>query len=312
VALIVGFVVAVAATPIAALVARRLRIVDEPGPLKVHTDPVPYLGGVAVFVALAVPVAVARPVLLIPLGLSLALGLADDRNAPSPAARLTLEVAIGLVAGWLVPAPGPLGTVITAALVVALLNAVNLLDGLDGLAAGVTVVSAVGFALVLEGDSRVLAMALAGSLAGFLVWNRPPARIYLGDAGSYLIGTALAILLAASFDEGDSVAVGIGAALFVAVPVADTAVAIARRLRTGRALFAGDRGHVYDQLVDKGWGSASAVIACIAVQGLLVGLGVAIGNLPAAIAVGVTVALVATVGTLLLTAFTTPGSWRTR
>ena len=311
-AVIIGFVVAVAATPIAARVARRLRIVDEPGPLKVQTDPVPYLGGVAVFVALAVPVALARPVLLLPLGLALALGLADDRNAPSPTARLIMEAAIGLVAGWIVPAPGPLGGVITAALVVGLLNAVNLLDGLDGLAAGVTLVSAVGFAIVLEGDSQVLALALAGSVAGFLVWNRPPARIYLGDAGSYLLGTALAMLLAAAFEEGNSLAVGSGAILFVAVPVADTAVAVFRRLRAGRAVFRGDRGHVYDQLIDKGWGSVHVVVVCIAVQVLLVGIGVAIGNLPAALAIGVTAALVATVGTLFLVVFTTPGTWKTR
>ena len=113
------------------------------------------------------------------------------------------------------------------------------------------------------------------------MWNRPPARIYLGDAGSYLLGTALAMLLAAAFDEGDSLAVGSGAALFVAVPVADTAVAVVRRLRAGRALFRGDRGHVYDQLIDKGWGSVHVVVVCIAVQALLVGIGVAIGNLPA-------------------------------
>jgi hypothetical protein len=77
-----------------------------------------------------------------------------------------------------------------------------------------------------------------------------------------------------------------GAALFVAVPVADTAVAVVRRLRAGRALFRGDRGHVYDQLIDKGWGSVHVIVVCIAVQGLRVGIGVAIGNLPAAIADG--------------------------
>jgi UDP-GlcNAc:undecaprenyl-phosphate GlcNAc-1-phosphate transferase len=311
VALIVGFVVAVVAAPIAALLARRLGFVDSPGLLKVQADPVPYLGGVAVFVALAVPVAVARPLLLLPLALSLALGLMDDRNGPSPAARLIVEVAIGAVAGWLVPVPGPLGGVITAALVVGMLNAVNLLDGLDGLASGVSLISAVGFAFLLEGDLRVLALALAGGLAGFLVWNRPPARIYLGDAGSYLIGTALAMLLAASFAEGDSLAVSSGAVLFVAVPVADTAVAIVRRLRAGRSLLYGDRGHIYDQLVDRGWNSVAVVAVCIAAQGLLVAIGVAIGSLGDGVAVGITAVLVAIFGIVALLAFTAPGTWKT-
>jgi UDP-GlcNAc:undecaprenyl-phosphate GlcNAc-1-phosphate transferase len=312
VALIVGFVVAVVAAPIAALVARRLGIVDSPGLLKVQTHPVPYLGGVAVFAALTVPVAVARPLLLLPLGLSLVLGLADDRGGPSPAARLIVEVAIGIVAALTLPADGLAGGVITVALVVAMLNAVNLLDGLDGLASGVGLISAVGFAFLLEGDLRVVALALAGSLAGFLVWNRPPARIYLGDAGSYLVGTALAILLAGTFEHGDSLAVSSGAVLFVAVPVADTAVTIVRRLRGRRPLLQGDRGHIYDQLVDRGWGSVAVVVACIVVQGLLVGIGVAIGSLPAGIAVAVTALLVAIVGTLALVAFTTPGTWKAR
>ena len=140
----------------------------------------------------------------------------------------------------------------------------------------------------------MLALALAGSAAGLLVWNRPPARIYLGDAGSYLIGTALAMLLAATFEEVDF-AVSSGAVLLVVVPVADTAVAVVRRLRAGRLCSAAP-GHVYDQLIDKGWGSVHVVVACIAVQALLVGIGVAIGNLPAGIAVGVTAALVAAAG----------------
>ena len=93
----------------------------------------------------------------------------------------------------------------------------------------------------------------AGALVGFLLWNRPPARIYLGDAGSYLVGTALAILLALTATEHGTEAPTAGALLFVAVPVADTTVAIVRRWRAGQPLRQGDRGHVYDQLVDRGW-----------------------------------------------------------
>jgi UDP-GlcNAc:undecaprenyl-phosphate/decaprenyl-phosphate GlcNAc-1-phosphate transferase len=312
VAVIAGFGVAAVVTPIAALVARRLGIVDSPGLLKVQAHPVPYLGGVAVFAALAVPVAVERPLLLLPLGLSLALGLADDRNGPSPTTRLVLEVAIGVIAALVLPVQGLVGLLITVGLVVGLLNALNLLDGLDGLAAGVSLMSAVGFAFVVDGEFQVLALALAGSLAGFLVWNRPPARIYLGDAGSYLIGTALAVLLAAVFEKGDSLSVSSGAVLFIAVPVGDTAVAIVRRLRARRPLFQGDRGHVYDQLVDRGWGSVAVVAIFIGVQGLLVGVGIAIGSLTTGVAIGVTALLVAIVGTLFFVAFTKPGTWKAR
>ena len=99
-----------------------------------------------------------------------------------PRVRLVCELAIGIVGGLVAPAPGRIGVLVTCVFVVGLVNAVNLLDGLDGLAGGVVCASAVGFALV-GGPGRVPAIALAASLGGFLWFNRPPARIYLGDAG---------------------------------------------------------------------------------------------------------------------------------
>ena len=139
-------------------------------------------------------------------------------------------------------------------------NAVNFLDGLDGLASSVTALGALGSVAVLSGWSLTLAIELVGALAGFLVWNAPPAKVHLGDSGSYLIGTALALLfLAAAPREAPVVS---AAFLFVGVPVADTAVAIVRRMRAHRPLMQGDRGHVYDQLVDRGWSVNRAVFAC--------------------------------------------------
>jgi UDP-GlcNAc:undecaprenyl-phosphate/decaprenyl-phosphate GlcNAc-1-phosphate transferase len=309
-ALTVAFVVAVVAALLAARLARRLGLVDRPGPRKVQSEPVPYLGGLAVFAGLAGPVVIARPVLLVPLSLSLALGLADDIADPPPRLRLGIETGIGVITAFVLPAGDLAGGLFTVAVVVGLLNAVNLLDGLDGLAAAVCTMSTLGFALVLEGDFQVLALALAGSLVGFLVWNRPPARIYLGDAGSYLIGNVLAILLAASFTQGQSVGVASGALLFLAVPVADIVVAIVRRHRAGRPLFYGDRGHMYDQLVDRGWGSVVTVAACTGAQAVLVAVGLAIGNLPVGVAVGITAPVIVIIGTAALVAFTTPGTWK--
>lgn len=311
-ALIVAFAVAVVVAPIAALVGRRLGMVDRPGLLKVQTHSVPYLGGFALFAGLVGPVAVERPVLIVPLALSLGLGLVDDIKGPPPAIRLGAEVVIGVIAAWTLPADDLLGALVTVVLVVALINAVNLLDGLDALASGVSLISALGFALVLEGEFWVLALALAGSLAGFLVWNRPPARIYLGDGGSYLLGTTLAILLAASLNDGESIALASGAVLFVAVPLADISVAIVRRLRARRPLFYGDRGHLYDQLVDRGWSPVATVGACTVAQALLVGIGLGIAGLPAGFAVAIGVAFVVFVGTALFVAFTAPGTWKTQ
>lgn len=307
--LIISFAVAATLTPVVARVARRIGIVDQPGPLKVHDRPVPYLGGVAVFAALAGPAASGRPTLLLPLALALALGLADDVVELSPRARLACEVGIGVAAAVVVPARGWVGALVTVVLVVALLNAVNLLDGLDGLASGVGLVSALGFAVVLDGDSQALALALAGGLGGFLVWNRPPARIYLGDAGSYLAGTALALLLAVGFGDGQPVALTSACLLFVAVPVADTTVAIVRRLRGRRPLLQGDRGHVYDQLVDRGWGAPATSAACVAVQAALVTAGLGVAALPALGAAATSALVIMVVGIWALWAFTSPASW---
>lgn len=312
-ALIVALAVTVVTTPLAARVARAAGIVDHPGPLKVQQRPVPYLGGVAVFAGLAGPVAWAQPALLVPLGLALALGLADDAADVSPGLRLVGEGAIGGAAVAALPGSlSPAGVVVTVVVVVALLNAVNLLDGLDGLASSVAAIGAVGFAVVLDGDARVIAMALAGAMLGFLVWNRPPARIYLGDAGSYLVGTGLALLVAMTFLAEDGIATPAGALLFVAVPVADTTIAIVRRLRAGRPLFQGDRGHVYDQLVDMGWSSQRSVVACAAAQAALVALGLAASAVPDGLAVALVAVVIAVVGGGALWAFTAPSPRTTR
>ena len=297
VALTVALAVALAATPIAGSVARRTGLVDRPGPLKVQQVPVPYLGGVAVLAALAGPVAVHRISLLVPLVAACALGVADDAREVRPRVRLLCEVAIGVAAGIVVPAPGPptaVGVVITAVLVVGLVNAVNLLDGLDGLAAGVALASALGFA-ALGGDAPVPALALAGALAGFLAYNRPPARIYLGDGGAYLLGVALALCCVLAL-RGNGGSAWAGAPLIVAVPAADTAIAIGRRFRARTPLFEGDRSHVYDQLVDRGWTAPRAVLVLVALQGALAAAGVAAGALPpagAAAAAGVCATMIA-------------------
>lgn len=303
-ALILAFAVAVVTAPLVGRLARRVGLVDRPGPLKVHRRPVPYLGGLAVLAALLGPVAVSRPVVLVPLVAAAALGLADDRAGLPARLRLALELAIGgavaVAVGGGSPGRGLLAVGATAALV----NAVNLLDGLDGLAGGTAAVAALGFAAVLGGDGVTLALALAGGLGGFLVWNRPPARIYLGDSGSYLVGTALAVLLVDAWGEGTPTAVA--ALLLVGVPVADTTVAIVRRLRAGRPLLVGDRGHVYDQLVDRGRSPGSAVLLVIAAQAGLAVVAVLVATLTPLAATLTAVLVIGAAAVTTLAAFTAP------
>jgi UDP-GlcNAc:undecaprenyl-phosphate GlcNAc-1-phosphate transferase len=300
-----AFAVVLAVTPIAAAVGARAGLVDAPGPLKVHDRPVAFLGGAAVFAGVAPFVAAADAALLLPLGLAFALGLADDVAGIPPVPRLACEAGIAAVAAAVLGVHGPVGVLATAATVVLLLNAVNLLDGLDGLAAGVALAGAAGFAIVLGGDDRVPAAALAGGLAGFAVWNRPPARIFLGDSGSYLVGAALAMLLATTFTQ-EPAPVATGALLFVAVPVADTTIAVVRRARARRPLLAGDRGHVYDQLVDRGIAPARVVALTCGAQALLTAAGLVAGTWSTGPAVAAVGAVVAVTAAATLRAFTAP------
>ena len=287
---LVAFAAALAATPVAMAVARRTGVVDRPAPLKPQRAPVPYLGGTAVFLGAIVGGAVGRPLLLLPLGLVLVLGVADDAVPLPPLARLAGQLAIGGLVAAIVPThlPGALGPVLVVAVTVLLINGVNMIDGLDTLAGGTSAVAAVAFASLLRADGRDLALGLACALAGFLLYNRPPARIYLGDGGSYLLGTALAILVASAWAPGVRTATGIAGLVVVAVPAAEVLFAVVRRLRSRRSLVLGDRGHPYDRLVAKGWPALGASMAYVGAEIVLVALALAVapaaGSGPALVA----------------------------
>jgi UDP-GlcNAc:undecaprenyl-phosphate GlcNAc-1-phosphate transferase len=299
--------VAIVATPLAMALARRTGLVDQPGPLKVQQTPVPYLGGLGVAAGLALAGFETEVRLLLPPLAALLLGVADDARDLDPKLRLAAECAIGVAVAAAVPHHGVVAFVVAAVATVVLINAVNLLDGLDALASGVGLAAAVGMAWVTEGDGRALALALAGALAGFLVWNKPKAKVYLGDGGAYLLGTVLAELWALSWRPGGSLGRPIAAALLVAVPLIDTTVAVVRRRRSGHPLFQGDRAHVYDQLVDRGLRAPLAVGCCILGQAVLATVGTLATRLGTAGAVAVTaVAVAAVIGGVGVLGFTRP------
>jgi UDP-GlcNAc:undecaprenyl-phosphate GlcNAc-1-phosphate transferase len=267
-------------TPLAMAVARRTGVMDDPGPLKSHDTPVPYLGGVAVFVGMAFGVLDWRPSVLVPLAAALVLGVADDRFDVRAPVRLVGEIAVGLAVVVTCPVgfPGWLALLLIAAVAILVVNGINLVDGLDMQAGGVTAVAALGFVALLPGSDRPLAIATTGALVGFLVFNRPPARIYLGDGGTYLLGAALTILLARSWAPGSRPAVGTAALALVAIPVAEVACAIIRRRRGHRSLLAGDRGHPYDRLVDRGWRPLSATLSYLGASMVLSVVGVIVAH----------------------------------
>lgn len=307
--LILAFLVAVAATPPAMGLARRVGLLDRPGDLKIQTRPIPYLGGLGVAAGLAVAVVPARPALMLPLGMALLLGVVDDARHVDPVIRLAVEVAVGLTTAAVLPTrlPGALSVVAVTLVVVLVINGVNMIDGLDALAAGVGLVSALGFALALDGDARTLALGLAGALTGFLVFNRPPAKVYLGDGGAYLLGTALAALVVMAWQTSEPLAVSLSALPLVACPVAELAFAVLRRKRSGARLSAGDRGHVYDQLVRRGWSRNRSVAAYVVAQVVLAVLAlIAVRLSPGLAGATVGASALALLGTVAAMGFLTP------
>jgi UDP-GlcNAc:undecaprenyl-phosphate GlcNAc-1-phosphate transferase len=284
--------VALVTTPLAMRLARRVQLVDKPGPLKPQTSATPYLGGVAVALGLVVGTVAYRPILLIPLAMALAIGTADDVRPLPPLVRLAAELLTAVVLALVVTTrfTGIVSFLLVVLVTVVLVNGFNLIDGLDGLCGSVTLASAIGFAVLVVGHGRYLAVALAGAIAAFLVFNRPPARIYLGDGGSYLIGTAIAALLALCWAPGEQLPTGIGALLLVFLPAAELAFAVIRRWRARTSLLTGDRDHPYDQLVRQGWSQEAAVGAYAVAGVILTGLAIVASELktvPAMVITGV-------------------------
>ena len=261
----------------------RLGFVDVPdeSELKVHRRPAVPLGGVGIFLGVhAALLAGDRfdPGLTIATGVLLLLGLVDDRFGLSPLFRLTGEVLAGaaLVLWSYLDLDELLPAVVAIALVVVTANAVNLFDGLDGLAGSAAAISALGLAWLatLRGSEALVGMATAAALAGFLVLNWHPARVFLGDNGAYVTAGFLAYAVLAASPTGGLGTMAI-AALALGVFLLDLIVTVLRRARSGRPLFAGDRSHVYDQLHDRGWsiGMVVGVVAAAQVACVLAAIG---------------------------------------
>jgi UDP-GlcNAc:undecaprenyl-phosphate GlcNAc-1-phosphate transferase len=307
----------VVCTPVALRLAKRLDYFDTPTAGKSHRAPVPYLGGLAIVVPFVLIAVVAGLVgtsdrhdvsylavfLAMAVGLA-ALGLFDDLRGLSPWPRLVLEIGAGIGvwkitdAAW-IPGPRPLQAVVTVCWVVIVTNSFNLLDNMDGLAAGIAAVSSIFlFAVALENGQFLLAtfaLALAGCATGFLRYNFRPARIYMGDTGSLFLGFILAVLsLDLRFPTAQP-AMFVVPVLIVGVALFDTTLVSITRPLQGRTPLQGGLDHVSHRLVFVGLSVRAAVC-------LLYSVAVALGTIalvitgvdwPTRLVVGALVALFA-------------------
>lgn len=272
-----AYLIAWALTPWAIRLAPHIGAVDIPRDgRRMHTRPIPRTGGVALFVAFVVCLNVSTAsleqqlALLWSATLLVLLGIFDDiYRLPAPlkliVQTLAAAVALGNGGGWEslplgaeVSVPSllrlPLGVVWT----VVLINAHNMIDGMDGLAASIARIESIALALVFAAQGNVgfaaLALALGGACGGYLPYNRHPARVFMGDTGSQFLGLVLGVLslhidLAAAGALGALVPL-----LLFALPLSDLIFAVLRRLAKGQSPFAADRGHWHHRLIDRGWG----------------------------------------------------------
>jgi UDP-GlcNAc:undecaprenyl-phosphate GlcNAc-1-phosphate transferase len=317
-------VLSLALTPLIGRGSRLLGLVDAPGGRKVHTESVPRLGGLAVALAAGLALiltwaigpgaidpaswAALRPFLLAA-GLIFTAGLIDDVRGLGPTAKLIVEfAAAGVImsSGLLIERVTLLGSTwqlgwvawpITAAWLVGMTNAFNLIDGIDGLAAGITVLagSACGAILVVRGHvpEALLLAALVGAALGFLVFNFAPASIFLGDSGSLVAGFVLAATAITGWQKGATALATAVPLMIFALPIADSALALLRRSvarpSDGRSIGSilrqiaePDREHIHHRMLAMGWSVRRTVLILYAVTAILslLALGTAEVNAP--------------------------------
>jgi len=296
----VGFLVTLVVTPLVRGFALRRGLVDRPGGRKVHERPIPRLGGVAIFLGVAVAITMqimgelrfgwggtlvsagrvdVRTIgVIIGMTLIFLVGLWDDLKNLSPGAKFAgqfvaagVVVACGLrieyignpLGGGLI-ALGLVSIPITLVYIVGFTNVINLIDGLDGLAAGVSAIAAASLAvLAAQGnrlDAAALAVAVIGACLAFLIFNFNPASIFMGDSGALFLGFTLATISLMGVMKSTATIALAVPLLIIGVPIFDTASAIIRRVLHQRPIQEADKGHIHHRLLGRGFDQRQTVL----------------------------------------------------
>ncbi len=315
-ALAAAAAVSAAATPLFALYAKRIGLVVRPRSDRWHRTPTPLLGGAAIALAAVgvfgavAPLGGPARILLFCAALAFALGLLDDFRHLAPTTKLVGQVLVASVLAFggihvEVITFAPLAFMVTVFWVVGVMNALNLLDNMDGLAAGVTAIAATALGLTaLEQNSfaALVAAITAGAALGFLVHNSSPARVFMGDGGSLLLGfllAAVALLHTARSAANLGLAV-LGPLAVLALPIFDTALVATSRRLAGIPVSQGGRDHASHRLAALGLSDRAAVLVLYGITGAFAALGL---FTEAVSAVVVPVLVIAAVGLVLFGIF---------
>ncbi len=285
---IVSFIVVGALTPVMRKVAIKNNIFDLPNSThKSHTLPTPYLGGIAIMLGVVLvsllAVLLSNDVfgnlnlllsVLIPALLLGLIGLWDDLKSLPAYPRLFAQSAVGVCVSIILITTGTVGNptgsivldvLLTVIWIVGICNSINFFDNMDGGAAGAVAFSSLGIAFLawnLEQSLLAgLALVTAGATFGFLIWNKSPAKIYMGDAGALFLGVLLATLAIRLDPNTQSRAISLSIPLLLlALPILDTTTVVISRLRSGISIFQGGQDHLSHRLVNIGLTRKAAVI----------------------------------------------------
>ncbi len=291
-ALIFAALIAFTMTPVARVLAFKVGAVDVPKDnRRMHKVPIPRMGGLAIafaFIATTLLFCDYTPqttALWFGGMILVVLGIFDDIYNLNSLLKLAVQIVAALIAVWQgvtieflnlfgnYITLGWLEIPVTVAWIVGLTNAINLIDGLDGLSCGVSAICSMSLLLVTltmsDGPSALLTAILVGSCLGFLPFNSNPAKIFMGDTGALFLGYTLALLsIGGLFKLHTVVSFMIPLSIF-GLPLFDTAFAFIRRILTGKNPFKGDRGHIHHRLIDMGFNQRQTVGILYAVCGIL-------------------------------------------
>lgn len=294
--LFLAFVVALSITaaliPLLEKWAPFIGLNDAPGPRKVHALPVPRVGGLAMAAGVLIPTLIALETsrelqgLLVGLSVLLIFGIWDDRSNLGYRTKLVGQVtavvlcmAVGDIRFELTMPDGAaflpdfVWAGLTFFVLVGVTNAVNLSDGLDGLAGGLALLCFCALALLGAATDNTIVMSVAlietGAILGFLRFNTHPARVFMGDSGSQMLGFAIAVLAILATQNERSTMSSALPLLLIGVPVLDTLTVMTQRIREGRSPFSSDRNHLHHKLLALGFAHAEAVILIYVIQVVL-------------------------------------------
>ncbi len=296
-ALALAAAVAFATTPLVKLLSVKMGAVDVPrDSRRMHDHPIPRMGGLAIFfgfvfsVLLLIPLDKPKQGMLLGAVLIVILGIFDDIYALPAMLKFMVQIAAALIAvfsgneirvlsnpnvfsGNPVWQLGWLSIPVTVVWIVAITNAVNLIDGLDGLACGVSTISSATMLvialLVSEGDVAVMMGALAGACIGFLPYNLNPAKIFMGDTGATFLGYILATVSVQGMFKLPTIISFVVPFLMLGLPIFDVCFAVVRRVSHGQSPMRPDRGHVHHRLIDMGFSQKQAVGILYVVSAIL-------------------------------------------